>query len=776
MQTPRIAAATAAFGTAHPTAAAIGAGIMHYGVPTVMLGATYYGASEGLTATPERTTVNIGKVLPELGGFMYGGATGYAALRAADAGYVGFRTTEIKADVFEGEQPKIIPKLQEIQRSGVLNVGEPERAYIFNLQSGKLESIITGERGMVSPYSELMKLPEGGRYGVYHTHTNVPGVFDIVKENVRLARSGEISFGDAAAYTYDFLKNRSEYTAGGGLPSPRDIVSSRGITSEFKTQFGIHSGVVEEGVISSEGINIYSRNRITRPLSEIYETPEAMGKAFINAKIPEEDLFGGYSSGRRKFGSTEQPRTLDRAEQKMMEVYGTLEPHFVSDLIRQMAEERRVSASKNKPFVVDEFREPSMTSLERSDILKKLYPREGVSTATRTTSSSSGSLNTARNLLSKVPEPPMDLGEAALKYGPAGGRPAKYTSTGTGTFRVIESSPTWDAGFRSASIEPRKGFATPEPKMQLQVDPITQGAKALPYKEPIADGLNKRFSGLNIKTEEEFIASRKPSEPVVSYSELQKRGYDWNAALKLSKSERVGAGVPHRTPKTSTYPGVMPYTSVPSALEEAAAAERAFAMPKPQPQQRQQQSPFTAASPAPSTAVKPSPFPATYQQPAASIMTTPQPAPRGSPSPFAPVTPIPFAAITAVTTPRTTPISKPFAPTTPEPYRTVNPFPTPNTKPDTKPSGGHWIRGWETDIPPPPIPPIGLPWGGAGGETPFTRKRRSAFIETFNMGLDMGFLGRKGRAAKSFTTPAKYKRKSAAAKPSSKKSTSRKRK
>jgi hypothetical protein len=94
--------------------------------------------------------------------------------------------------------------------------------------------------------------------------------------------------------------------------------------------------------------------------------------------------------------------------------------------------------------------------------------------------------------------------------------------------------------------------------------------------------------------------------------------------------------------------------------------------------------------------------------------------------------------------------------------------------------GGQWQRGWETPPPPPP-PPIktpggGLPWGGAGGESPFTRKRRSAFIETFNMGLDMGFLGRKGRAAKSFTTPAKYKRKPAAAKPSPKKSTSRRRK
>lgn len=64
--------------------------------------------------------------------------------------------------------------------------------------------------------------------------------------------------------------------------------------------------------------------------------------------------------------------------------------------------------------------------------------------------------------------------------------------------------------------------------------------------------------------------------------------------------------------------------------------------------------------------------------------------------------------------------------------------------------------------------PGGLPWGGAGGESPFSRKRKAAFVETFNMGLDMGFLGRKGRASKSFTTPAKYKRKPAAVKPAKK--------
>jgi hypothetical protein len=73
---------------------------------------------------------------------------------------------------------------------------------------------------------------------------------------------------------------------------------------------------------------------------------------------------------------------------------------------------------------------------------------------------------------------------------------------------------------------------------------------------------------------------------------------------------------------------------------------------------------------------------------------------------------------------------------------------------------GSWMRGWETPWEDIKTPPGGGGWpGGAGGATPASRKRRAAFTETFNMGLDMGFFGRKGRASKSYTTPAKYRRK-----------------
>jgi hypothetical protein len=79
------------------------------------------------------------------------------------------------------------------------------------------------------------------------------------------------------------------------------------------------------------------------------------------------------------------------------------------------------------------------------------------------------------------------------------------------------------------------------------------------------------------------------------------------------------------------------------------------------------------------------------------------------------------------------------------------------------PSGG---SGGPT--PPPPVPPLPIPGGfawpggavGGGG----TRKRRAAFQETFMMGLDLSLRGRRTKAAKSFTTPKKYKRAAPAAK------------
>jgi hypothetical protein len=89
----------AGWGAAHPTTAAITGGIVKYGIPVALTGAMYYSASEGFTASPERTTINIGKMFPEAGAMVLGGATGYVGLRAIDAGYIGYGTRIIKEPV-----------------------------------------------------------------------------------------------------------------------------------------------------------------------------------------------------------------------------------------------------------------------------------------------------------------------------------------------------------------------------------------------------------------------------------------------------------------------------------------------------------------------------------------------------------------------------------------------------------------------------------------------------------------------------------------------------
>ncbi|MDD3961321.1 MAG: hypothetical protein PHT77_05615 [Bacteroidales bacterium] len=95
-EVPSVAARLGAFGAAYPTITAVSRGLVTYGVPAALTGLTYYSASEGFTATPERTTVNIGKGIPELAGVMYGGVGAYGLLRAADLGYIGFGSKEIK--------------------------------------------------------------------------------------------------------------------------------------------------------------------------------------------------------------------------------------------------------------------------------------------------------------------------------------------------------------------------------------------------------------------------------------------------------------------------------------------------------------------------------------------------------------------------------------------------------------------------------------------------------------------------------------------------------
>lgn len=95
-----LAARAGAFAIRHPTTAAVFSGMARYGVPAFLGGATYYGASEGFTASPARTTVNLGKMFPELVGVTHGGLGAWGFTRGIDRGYFGFTNKQtIKPEV-----------------------------------------------------------------------------------------------------------------------------------------------------------------------------------------------------------------------------------------------------------------------------------------------------------------------------------------------------------------------------------------------------------------------------------------------------------------------------------------------------------------------------------------------------------------------------------------------------------------------------------------------------------------------------------------------------
>ena len=163
------------------------------------------------------------------------------------------RITELRENIFEGEQPKILPVLQEIQKSGRLQYGNPEYAYIFNLQSGELVHTVPGKIGQVRIYDTVQKLPQGPRYGVYHTHVESPTAFDIAKEGLRGVITGKFQIKPAVLGFIDYLTHPKEYIAGGGFPSKQDLLASRYWMNEYKSLTGQTTGVVEEGVTKPGG-------------------------------------------------------------------------------------------------------------------------------------------------------------------------------------------------------------------------------------------------------------------------------------------------------------------------------------------------------------------------------------------------------------------------------------------------------------------------------------------------------------------------------------------
>jgi hypothetical protein len=702
MQTPRIAAATSAFGTAHPTAAAIGAGIMHYGVPAVMIGATYYGASEGLTATPERTTVNIGKVLPELGGFVYGGATGYAALRAADAGYVGFRTTErplTGKEALEGKPLGIVD----------LTADQSWRYSIPQTTPAAEPYIIVGKTR--APVSEIKTTPDLGKINLIPSEeinpltrvmTSEKNINPFEQARARgVAGPGEYERATSAKFSIDKLaEDMGLYSQ---KPSPQ--------TATFWERRQLETWGDPAKVPGIE-YKPSPTESLRADMILTGENPAGVGAmSWGNPALP--SPFPGEIS----IGSPRTPKGIGRTTGAGFGYGGS---PMSGQMLEMVVTKGPIKTPTSYKSAMDVVIGQKATAARMKPVTEAAVRENILPSATEKTFTKPVKFDGFEEVLTGVLE-----GNKRTPAETSAGKSFRYKGVQIdylrdamrqrkGTFTFEQEQP------KSASKSSKKNVATWFSKQQQRsVSRVSaQPAVKLPAQTPI-----------NIPQQS------------VSQSPMQ-------AQVQPSMQSQIPIQTVVRT-QVQLQPQINPQIS------------RNPQIPVQQngPGNRQQQNPFSGTIQQPAPIVTPIQSPRTAtQQVTRQVVDTPF-----APFPISPTIPV---------------SEKPFAPTTPAPY-----IPTPRIPGPIVPTGGggggggsHWIRGGEPDIPPPPIPPIGLPWGGAGGESPFTRKRRSAFIETFNMGLDMGFLGRKGRAAKSFTTPAKYKRKPAAAKPSSKKSTSRKRK
>lgn len=131
-----------------------------------------------------------------------------------------------------------------------------------------------------------------------------------------------------------------------------------------------------------------------------------------------------------------------------------------------------------------------------------------------------------------------------------------------------------------------------------------------------------------------------------------------------------------------------------------------------------------------------------WQTPVRGPATTPMITPVTTPFTTPTTIPITIPITTPYTTPVTTPIQTPITTPVQPPY-TPPRFPTP-------------------PIIPPITPPLFPAFGGGAVGGGSHRKRRAAFVETFNLGLDIGgIMGARARTkrAKSYVTPKKYTRK-----------------
>ena len=285
-----------------------------------------------------------------------------------------------------------------------------------------------------------------------------------------------------------------------------------------------------------------------------------------------------------------------------------------------------------------------------------------------------------------------------------------------------------EAAIRAAKVEgkplPKQIRATAEEDIIDLNRPYTPGVS-----RSVTSGIQRAplASSATISSASPMIASAFPTTlpgmPSSGSPSGNQRTQSMPSVASLSPSEVSRATSPMGASSGASSPSIMSVMGV-------------FASPSPSSGSRGSASPSPTGSPSASPFTSPSPSPSMFASPSPS----PFPSPSLSPSPSP--TPSPF------------PSFSPFPSIPPSPGPSPSPSPSPSPYPSTPPVTPPWSP-LPPIIPTPPIVP-GM-WGGMNSPGPFQRKRRAAFKETFNMGLDFSIKKPSKIKGKSFTSPKKTK-------------------
>jgi hypothetical protein len=652
-QATGLATRAGAFALSHPTIATVGGGALRYGIPAGMLGMTYYSASEGLTATPERTTINIGKGVPELAFMLYGGASGYGAVRVMDSGYLGFETTQETIDILPEAITTKGRDIFEI-RPGKIMANRGGIDAIPETATSKM-ALTQPERALYelpSPMHVKKVVPEGSQYvsePYIPGEIRLPGVRPLLEGTEMGSVSQTTRMGLAEPWK---TKATTDYILGGGI-EPRIVGQPVSATTaamrEAQAAAWLAPSRVPTGAMPMDMLPGVSK----------------IGAGLEPMAMP--NPFAGLAESMGVRIEPISPKGIGRTTESGFGYGGAgMSQGMLESVVTQGAIKTPTSYASAMDIVIGQ-----KTAAARMKPVSEAAMREQI-------------LPSVTKMPGSVPSMAgfEDITMSVIEGG-------KRTATGTsaaGAFRYKGVQ----LGYLRDALKARKGIVIEEPAVSKVPSAVVQ---IKPSRKIVLPNT--------------FTTTKTTQSP---------------AQIRTPSPAQTGIQTPVKNQTPVQPSGITPIQNPSKANAPSHASAPALTQTP-----VQTQSPAQTQFPTRTFAIIPAVDPLLTQIPA-SVAQPDFPTRTGFPT-------IPYAP---------TPTPPPTKPTLPPTYP-GNPPPTPRT--------------------PDPIIP-GIPTGfyfpsGGGAESPGRRPRRAAFKETFLMGLDIGFLGRRTVKAKSYVTPASKKRKPA---------------